>query len=162
MSDRQFFTLAAHCAARRCSAALRGSVLSCRISAIFGQTKDIGQNSMGHCGTFWDIKMGKISQAFRVFLSKSPFFHNVRRPPPPGGGTFWDILGYRPLAQQANRAAEQDNSQSGQPSGLQRSSFHRAHHHPFTPSPPHLVTPSSCQPPAACTRGRFAGPSSPT
>jgi len=66
----------------------------CPIPAIFRQKTVIWPNTIGHCGTFWDIKMGKISQSLCDTASISPFFHNVVVPPTPGGGTFSDIFGH--------------------------------------------------------------------
>ncbi len=69
----------------------------CPIPTTLRQKKAIGHNTMGHSGTFRDVKMAKISRSFRTIASISPFFHNVPAPPTPPPGTFGDILGHRPV-----------------------------------------------------------------
>src|SRR5208282_2658201 len=58
------------------------------------QKTTVLQNTIGHFGTLWGIKMGKISQSFCRFMSISPFFHKVSIPPTPPSGTCWDIRGF--------------------------------------------------------------------
>jgi hypothetical protein len=77
---------------------------SCQLSAI-------SELSTGHCGTFRDIKMGRISQKMCVLTPISPLFHKTAAPPTPPPGTFRDIVGHA-FASGANREVEQESRRS--------------------------------------------------
>ena len=70
--------------------------VQCPIPAIFRQKMVIWQNAIGHFRAFPGVKMGRISQSFGDIASISPFFHNVRLPPAPGGRAFPGMSGHHP------------------------------------------------------------------